>query len=70
MRGEYIRSRWSEEGDHLSRLKIGIGIKRKYKDFGLFISHGLTYELKEFDGVSSWAAGLENYPRVVAYWTF
>ena len=70
MRGEYSRSRWFEEGDRLARLKIGIGINRKYKDFGLFISHGLTYELEEFDGVSSWAAGLENYPRVVAYWTF
>ena len=49
-------------------LRIGAGIHRKYKDFGVFISHGLEYEGEDETG-TGWSVGLQTYPRVVAYWT-
>ncbi len=49
-------------------MRIGAGIHRKYKDFGLFISHGLEYEGFDGDGIHE-IVGLQPYPRVVVYWT-
>ena len=67
-RAELYRHRWAD--DRSFKVKAGIGISRKYKDLGLFISHGLIYRVREDDdGDRSWAAGLEGYPRVVIYWT-
>ena len=67
---EYFREKWFEVvSDHSYGLRIGMGISRKYKDFGVFISHGFELELEENDENRSWDAGLMRYPRVVAYWT-
>ena len=64
---EYFREKWFEVvSDHSYGLRIGMGISRKYKDFGVFISHGFELELEENDGNRSWDAGLMRYPRVVA----
>ena len=54
-RGGYIKARF------------GVGVSRRYKDFGVFVSYGFGYNA--WDGAGLYEkVGLDSYPRVVAYW--
>ena len=49
-------------------LKAGVGISRRYKDFGVRISHGFGYQGWDGAGVTE-IVGVDDFPRVVVYWT-